>query len=324
MRSILLGTLLAIGGASAAVASCGTAACPLDLGQHAHAYRTGGLSLQVAFEAIDQNQPFHKGKTVDFGQIPRPDHDEIETRNRNLRLVAAYSATQRLDLSLTLPVLQRRHTHQEAAGHAHEGHAHGDGLQEWSFTRPGDLDAWGRYRLAGGVTLGLGLGLPTGATDVRNRNGALAEPSLQPGRGAWGFMAEAAYRPRPGADTRQRSSLFASALYRHNASGRRAYTFGDEWAVHAGGRYRLTDRLDLLLQAVGRHTGRDRSGRSGERTDATGGTFAFISPGLQVSLLPGVDLYGYYQVPLYRRVNSVQLTADRNLLFGLAYGFDVL
>lgn len=326
MLRLLCGTLLAIGGASAAAASCGTAECPLDLEQHARAGGTGGLSLQVAFEAIDQDQPFHRGKAVDFGQVLRPDHDEIETRNRNLRLMAAYSATPHLDLSLTLPVLQRRHAHLETAGHVHDGHdhGHGGGLQEWSFTRPGDLAAWGRYRLVGPLTVGLGLSLPTGATDVRNRAGVRAEPTLQPGRGAWGFMAEAAYSHRPDPDAGRGAALFASAFYRHNAAGRRGYTFGDEWALHAGGRYRLTDRLDLLLQAAGRHTGRDRAGRSGERTDATGGTFAYISPGLQVSVLPGVDLYGYYQVPLYRRVNSVQLTADRNLLFGLAYEFNLL
>lgn len=40
---------------------------------------------------------------------------------------------------------------------------------------------------------------------------------------------------------------------------------------------------------------------------------------LQFDLIEGMSLYGYYQLPLYQRVNDVQITSDRNLLIGLGY-----
>jgi hypothetical protein len=34
-------------------------------------------------------------------------------------------------------------------------------------------------------------------------------------------------------------------------------------------------------------------------------------------------LYSYYQYPIYDDLNQVQLTADRNLLFGFDYELDL-
>ena len=65
--------------------------------------------------------------------------------------------------------------------------------------------------------------------------------------------------------------------------------------------------------------GKDGSGRTEERVDATGGRYAYLSPGLQLELIDGMSLYGYYQLPLYQHVNDVQITSDRNLLVGIGY-----
>jgi hypothetical protein len=329
----LYGVFIFLAAGSVATASCGSAECPLDLGQHTQIHRsTGRLGLQLAFEAIDQDSPFHGSDPVDFGQVLRPDHDEIKTRNRNLRLVADYEAGPRLALSLALPLVQRRHAHLAVAGHGGHDHEHGaddgaDRLQQWDFTRWGDLSAWGRYRVLSSartdLSLGLGLSLPIGSTGVRNNVGIRAEPSLQPGRGAWGLMVEAAYQYRPLIGGRQ-AKLFGSGFHRRNTSGRHGYTFGDEWTLHAGGQYAVAGPWTLLLQVVGRHTGRDAAGRSGELTGATGATSAYFSPGIQLEILSGVAFYSYYQIPFYRRVNSVQLTADSNFLLGLGYRLNIL
>ena len=59
--------------------------------------------------------------------------------------------------------------------------------------------------------------------------------------------------------------------------------------------------------------------RTGKLVDATGGSYAYLSPGMQLDLAEGMSLYGYYQLPLYQRVNDAQITSDRNLLIGLGY-----
>ena len=66
-----------------------------------------------------------------------------------------------------------------------------------------------------------------------------------------------------------------------------------------------------------------QAGHTGEYTDATGGYGFYASPGVRWALGANMSLYGYYQVPLYEYLNQIQLTADRNLLFGLDCQLDV-
>lgn len=287
----------------------------------------------MGFEAIDQDQPWAGTRKVRFGQIPRPDHDELETTNRNLRFVANYALTSRWSLRAGLPLLHRSHSHLAHAGHheEEEGIDHAseeDGgveLEEWDFTGLGDLSVWGRYHLlpAARLVAGLGLSLPTGRTDLRNEQEERAEPSFQPGRGAWGVLlelsAERFQQEVPSLLGKGTARFFASTLYQLNLRGKEGYRFGDEWLLHAGGQYPLVRRVELLGQAVARWRGRDEPGDTGELVDATGGTFLYLSPGLQFELAQGVSLYGYYQVPVHRQVNGVQLTAGQNVFVGLSY-----
>lgn len=48
---------------------------------------------------------------------------------------------------------------------------------------------------------------------------------------------------------------------------------------------------------------------------------AAISPGITYSLTPAVQLYAFVQVPVYQRVNGVQLVADRSYAVGVSAQF---
>ncbi len=335
---------------SPAGASCGTASCPLDVSRnqnHLLDAKPAALTLQLTFERIDQDQPRFGADKVAFGQIRRPDHDEIKTENNNVRLLAEYALNRRLSFSLTLPLLKRVHSHLANPAHGHDGdHSHdhvgkladddlGGELESWNFTRLGDLTAWSHWAPwphllsnKADFSLDLGIGLPTGATGVRNDQGQLAEPSLQPGRGAFALLLDSSFEFRqqnaPFFAGHSPARYFASTFYRINFKGKDDYQFGNEWVFHLGGQYPLWRRVDLLGQFVGRWNGRDEPGATGQRTDATGGTFVYLSPGLQFDLGQGVSLYGYYQVPVYQNVNQVQITSNRNLLVGLGYRLKLL
>ena len=82
--------------------------------------------------------------------------------------------------------------------------------------------------------------------------------------------------------------------------------------------------MELLGQLSVVWRNRDQAGHTGEYTDATGGSGLYASPGLRWALGANTSLYGYYQVPLYEYLNAIQLTADRNLLFGLDCQLDFL
>lgn len=341
--------------------SCGIESCPLDLTsvKTLKSDLPGALGLHFDFEDVQQDVPRFGSETVAFQEVRRPDHDELQTSTRTVNLRGSFTVSPVWSLDLTIPIVRRKHSHITASGHHgddeddhvdgkvlaaqaqddHEedhdddGDHHGDGadageLDAWRYTELGDITAWTRLRLAGNtseqiqLTASLGLTLPTGTTRVRNSEGTLAEPSLQPGSGGFGFLAELSSRglmTLPLASARQPSLWYASARLRLNLSGDDGYRFGHEAVSHAGIRVSLSHRTFALTQLVYRWRGEDGPGRTGELVDATGGSYVYLSPGLQVELAEGMSLYGYYQLPLYQRVNDVQITSDRNLLVGLGY-----
>ena len=211
-----------------------------------------------------------------------------------------------------------------------DGHEGDDVLESWDFTRFGDLNFWSRLRPWGeggktSVSVGLGLSLPTGSTRVRNDQAELAEPTLQPGTGgtSWLFEVSAEHLEQvPNFSGKDTARFFASSFYRVNAKGKEDYRFGNQWLFHAGGFYPLSGRVKLLGQFVSRWSDTDEPGKTGELTDATGGTWMYLSPGLEVDFVRDLAVYAYLQIPLYQNVNAVQISADRNLLVGMGYGFD--
>ena len=66
---------------------------------------------------------------------------------------------------------------------------------------------------------------------------------------------------------------------------------------------------------------KDRDSGAKAEPEDTGGTFVHLSPGINVALSEKTQLYGFVQVPLYQRVNGVQLTADWSVAAGLSHRF---
>ena len=272
-----------------ASASCGTESCPLDIFSHNKMeeveLESGSLTeLQIVCGSIKQDQPWAGRDRVKFGEIRRPDHDEQETQSHNIRLVLYHRLSLSWSLSAGLPFLKRSHAHIENSGHSHEGeddHGHeGDEeVQRWDFLHLGDVNIWARlrpWRDAGksNLALGLGLSLPTGSIQVRNNQGRLAEPTLQPGTGALAWLFEFSLRrfKKPNHLLgRQFAHFSVSSFFRLNTSGQSAYRFGNQWDLHLGGAYPIKAGVQLLGQFVSRWRDRDDAGRSGELTDATGG-----------------------------------------------------
>jgi hypothetical protein len=62
---------------------------------------------------------------------------------------------------------------------------------------------------------------------------------------------------------------------------------------------------------------KDDVGRTDAIRDDTGGTFLYASPGLRFAFTPKAALYGYVQVPIYQRINGVNIVSRYNLFGGL-------
>ena len=318
MRPLFLLGAIALAPLTAA-ASCGSAFCTINTSWDAHgAWLESGWSLDLRYEWIRQDQPRHGTSDVGVGEIPRH-HDEVRTVNRNLLGSVDYTFNQDWGVNVLFPMVDRQHDHV----HNHMG---GQVRESWDFTEAGDVRVMARRRLStredasrsSVATSGVNFGvkLPTGSTDVRNGEGEPAERSLQPGSGTTDAVLGAYYSVhRPLLDL----SWFVQGLAQLPVNTHDEYRPGNRLGVDAGVRYDAGDRLGLLLQLNTLFKGRDRGAES--EPEDTGGTFVFLSPGVSYAVTKQFQAYGFVQLPVYQRVNGVQLVPQYAVAVGLNVRF---
>ncbi|HEX6692765.1 MAG TPA: hypothetical protein VF110_16625 [Burkholderiales bacterium] len=313
-----LAAVAAFAASLAAHASCGAAFCVVNTGFSATGVWTDpGTRLDLRFEYIDQDQPLFGKDKVSVGQIPRH-HNEVRTINRNLIGSLDHSFGANWGVNVTLPVVDRSHEHI----HQHMGQAL---FETWDFTALGDVRVVGRYQFdprQDGDThtvwgINFGLKLPTGKTDEANAEGLVAERSLQPGSGSTDGIIGVYYSrnlPMRGV------SWFAQAAYQDALKEKDDYRPGDRFMFDVGLRYEGGGSLATMLQLNYLNRGKD-SGRNADQPDDTGGNFIFLSPGASWNFTKALQLYGFVQVPIYQKVNGVQLVADYAFVVGLSTRF---
>ena len=295
-------------------AGCGSAFCSLNTNWSAQgAWTEAGGRFDLRYEFIDQDQPRAGTQKVGVGQIPR-DHDEVQTINRNIIAGFDYTFNPNWGVGVQLPVVNRSHSHIDTDGG-------GQVPESWSFTEIGDARVVGRYRFtpeqsqSGGYGLQFGVKLPTGKFDVTNEEGEEAERSVQPGSGTTDAILGAFFNAPLG----NRATWFADVIWQAPLNERDEYKPGSRVGFDLGASYPVTGRVALQLQLNTLWKDRD-SGANADPEDS-GGTFVHLSPGVSVALGDKTQLYGFVQIPLYQRVNGVQLTADWSVAAGLSHRF---
>ena len=292
--------------ANSAVASCGSAFCMANTNWGVQGVTEPGWFFDFHFEYIDQDQPRAGSRSVAVGEIPLH-HDEVETINRNYITTIAYGFTPEWGVSVIVPWVDRDHQHI----HNHRGEKL---LETWKFNELGDIRVQASYQKAltsasaeraGFVGVLGGLKLPTGKTDVTNSEGAVAERSLQPGTGTTDLVFGAYYREMLPA---MNSSWFAQVTAKQPLNSHDNFRSGTQVDLDLGYRYDVNDKVALMLQLNYNWKDRDK-GSEAEPNDSGGQTFA-LTPGINVAVSPNVNVYAFVQLPVYQRVNSVQLTAD--------------
>lgn len=302
---------------SPALASCGSAFCSINTDWTSQALGVvEGSSFDLRYEYIVQDQPRAGSRRVDVGEIPRH-HDEVRTTNRNLLASYSRSFASGWGWSLVLPLVDRDHLHV----HNHRG---AQVPEEWQFREQGDVRVTGRYQKPVGEqeygartgAIVFGLKLPTGSTDVKNDEGAVAERSLQPGTGTTDAIVGAFFHQQLPAHA---SSWFAQLQYQHPLNERDGFAPGGRLTADVGLAARLADRLSGLVQLNAVIRRRDH-GAQAEPADS-GSRALFLSPGVSYDVTDAVRVYAFYQQPLHQSVNGVQLTARRALTVGVTSQF---
>jgi hypothetical protein len=302
---------------SLAVASCGSAFCTVNSNWTSEsAMIESGSVFDLRYEYINQDQPRAGSDKVAVGQIPHH-HDEVFTRNRNLLATYSHSFNSEWGILVIAPIVDRDHLHIH-------NHAGGQIPERWNFTELGDVRVIGRYQLpyvgdptkASTAGINFGLKLPSGRSKIANADGDVAERSLQPGTGTTdGIIGAYYYQKLPQWD----SSWFAQAQYQHALNSHDDFRPGSQFGIDVGYRYGVTDKLGALVQVNALSKRRDR-GAQAEPTDS-GGRFLSISPGLGYAVTDTMQIYAFFQKPVYQYVNGVQLTADKAFVVGLTNRF---
>jgi hypothetical protein len=176
----------------------------------------------------------------------------------------------------------------------------------------GDITLLARYRLMAqkkkdpfNLAIGIGLKIPTGDTDNEDSSGT-TPGYLQTGTGSWDPVFEI------GAHKVVRRHLASSyLLYRMATEGERGssdYDAPDLLKFSLGYAYALSRNFDLQLELDTEW--RSRAELDGVTQEDTGGTIAYVTPGVHVKFTSKVHFDLGVAVPVYRDLNGTQLSED--------------
>ena len=228
----------------------------------------------------------------------------------------AYGITSRLSVFGTLPLLVgKAHEHVDGVGTPDEHFTNADGTSGF-----GDVIVGVRYALlvkATDLLMGsLALKTPTGPYKLLDSEGAIDEPTLQPGTGSYDGLVTLYYvhHQFPGS-----VEWFVSGSERINGSNSLDYRIGDETVLTGGVGYAAGERWVFSLQLNGRHAGRDHY--IGEGVPSTGSDAISLSPGIRFGPGKELELYSYVQIPVYQDVNEAQLAPRLGFIVGLSKRF---
>lgn len=321
---LLLG--FAAGHARPALATCGAAGCFLVTETDQGILTTGVFRVGLSFRYVDQSRKLDGSDSVQEVLVPRisfeeeaiePDHHrEISTLSSTLQLDMSYGLNKRWSLTGVVPLLvDRAHEHFDEAGTPDEHFSNSDGTRGFGdmqlgfrtglWVRPKDL-----------LIVGLSLKLPTGPYRIRDSEGEINEPTIQPGSGSYDLLGSLSYSHRA---VPTGPELFGSVTYRYNTTNPLEYQVGSETTASFGGTLPIGPRLEVLGQINARWTGRDSY--LDAQVPSTGATYVNLTPGLRYNTDAGSTLFAYVQWPAYQHVNDDQLAPRYGFVAGISKGF---
>lgn len=327
VHSVVTVALLLAAAAAPSMATCGSASCFLMTGTREGVSTAGSLRFDLSYRYVDQSRRLSGDHSIgevltpkiDFeeGEILPDHHREVRTQNTLMELDLDYGITDRFTLSGALPFYNERdHEHFDDAGTPAETFTRQDGTSGF-----GDVRVGGRYafflRPKDMIVAGADLKLPTGTYRLRDSEGEINEPTIQPGTGSADLIGSLHWEHQVPSMSGE-WVVFGS--YRANTSNDLHYRMGNEAMVHAGFNRRSGRRAIWSLQVNGRQTRRDRF--LGRRVPSTGALSVSLTPGLSLLSTTGTRFYLFLQEPIHQDVNEEQIAARRGIVLGISRSFD--
>lgn len=325
-QAFALMMLCSLAAVAPAGATCGSAQCFLVTQTTESTLPEGKLSLDLTFQFIPQSRRLQGrdevgevlAPKIDFedGTIEPDHHREIRTQNTLVQLSLAYGLTPRWTLYADVPLLNDRdHEHFDEVGEPGEFFTREDGGSGFGDVRVGARVAF-LARPKNLLVGSLALEAPTGAYRLRDSEGEINEPTIQPGSGSVDALASVYFLHDWVAN---RTGYFVSVSGKLSGENDLDYEFGDETQAAFGVHARSGERVVWIGQVNARHASRDRF--RGERVPSTGSTFVNLTPGVRLESGRGSSFYLFAAVPVFQDVNESQLAPRTAFLLGLSHAF---
>ena len=313
LRNLLL-TLIPFGGLSAGASACSICGCSLSSDWAAQGYPSmPGLQVDVRAEYSDQDSLQSGTHPANRALYPLPnDHElQVDTDNLALWLSADQVFSDHWAVSAQLPSFDRDHA-TIAAGDTTESTSRIRGI--------GDARLLARYQvftLASSWSVQAGFKLPTGGFHqdfaMGPQAGSPLDRGLQLGSGTLDLLAGASRFWREG----EHYGCFVQAFADQPLAPREGYLPSTSVQLSAGVRYLNGSAFTPEFQINGRWEGREHGIQAD--TANSGSSTVYASPGASVSLGRHMTGYLFVQVPVYQRVNGLQLEPHWVLAAGIRF-----
>jgi len=316
---------------SFAEASCGSANCSLITSSQAGVTNKGRFVFDISHRYILQEDKQRGSGDTSEVLVPKVNfedrklelgkHRELRTINQLTQLDVSYGITDKLTASMNVPFRNDRlHEHDDDVSLANPA---GEFTNDDGTTGFGDITLLLKYAilqtLKHQLVLGAGIKFASGEFKLRDSEGGINEPTLMPGTGSYDAIISGLYIftliPN-------RLNLFTSVAHRFTTENPLDYLFGDTTLIDGGMIYALSTIVSISAQINARVSRRDEF--IGIPVPSTGGEFVNITPGINLAATQNLSIYAHVQIPIYQRVNEVNLVPNYGLLFGASYGFNAL
>ncbi|MBA5687593.1 transporter [Rugamonas apoptosis] len=346
MKRLIIATLIALPSASAL--ACATCGCTLSTDAATGYTANAGWYASLDYSFLHQNQlrtGTHSVPTAQVAAINDAGGDqEVErgTINRITTLGLTYAPNAVWSFRLTLPYVDRGHTTYASATNP----VTPDQISGATVHGIGDVKLLLNYQgLLPTHNLGLqaGIKLPTGHYGGASADGSgivgrhpaafssgplsnnaspdnLLDTSLQAGTGSTDLIVGAYYYQAVSQnfDAFVNGQFQAAAQQKLNQPGE-DFRPGNQATVSVGLRYQARPDITPQLQLNLSRRNRDQGALAD--TGNTAGTAVYLSPGLTMSVLKNMQLYGFVQLPVYSKLAGYQLFPRWTASVGASYAF---
>jgi len=293
---------------------CSVCGCSLSSDWASQGYgMIPGLQAGVRYEYYDNTDLRSGLDSANRSAFRYPNAVEVqrETLNRSTWLGLDYVESPSWGIAAQLPYYDRYHS-TIAAGDT--------GISESRASGLGDARIVARYQKfdpSESFGLQFGFKLPTGRFTQDFAAGPEAgtplDRGLQLGTGTTDLLAGMSYFRRATANL----GCFAQVLLDQPLNYRDGFVPSASVGLNTGVRYLNTSSLTPQLQLNLRWDGRERGVNAD--FDNSGDTVAYLSPGVTAELSNGASAFVFVQLPVYQRVNGLQLEPRWLLSLGVSY-----